>query len=56
MNIRRSAPRNRLTIGQVEGQERPMSFTQTFQLRKDGSGTESWYVFNDIFRLVYPAQ
>ncbi|KAH7400600.1 hypothetical protein DE146DRAFT_653447 [Phaeosphaeria sp. MPI-PUGE-AT-0046c] len=37
----------------VEGSEKPMSFTQTFQLRKEGA--ENWYVFNDIFRLVYPA-
>jgi hypothetical protein len=29
-----------------------MSFTQSFQLKKEG---ENWYVFNDIFRLVYPA-
>jgi hypothetical protein len=29
-----------------------MSFTQVFQLRKDA---EQWFVFNDIFRLVYPA-
>ncbi|KAF2500758.1 nuclear transport factor 2 [Lophium mytilinum] len=36
----------------VEGSERPMSFTQTFQLRPD-AGT--FYVFNDVFRLVYPA-
>ncbi|KAF2191104.1 nuclear transport factor 2 [Zopfia rhizophila CBS 207.26] len=36
----------------VEGQERPMSYTQAFQLKRDG---ESWFVFNDVFRLVYPA-
>jgi hypothetical protein len=29
-----------------------MGFTQSFQLRKEG---ENWYVFNDIFRLVYSA-
>ncbi|ORY02949.1 hypothetical protein BCR34DRAFT_573894 [Clohesyomyces aquaticus] len=36
----------------VEGSDRPMSYTQAFQLKMDGG---SWYVFNDIFRLVYPA-
>jgi hypothetical protein len=44
--------RIRLIYHQVEGSEKPMSFTQTFQLRKEG---ESWYIFNDVFRLVYPA-
>lgn len=29
-----------------------MSFTQVFHLRKD---VEQWFVFNDVFRLVYPA-
>jgi len=33
-----------------------MNFSQAFQLRKEiANGAESWYVFNDIFRLVYPA-
>jgi hypothetical protein len=34
-----------------------MSFTQIFQLKKEmgANGAENWYVFNDIFRLVYPA-
>jgi hypothetical protein len=41
-----------LMYDQVEGSDKPMSFTQSFQLRKEG---ESWYIFNDIFRLVYPA-
>ncbi|KAH8732464.1 hypothetical protein GQ44DRAFT_745666 [Phaeosphaeriaceae sp. PMI808] len=36
----------------VEGSERPMSFTQSFQLRKD---VDNWFLFNDVFRLVYPA-
>lgn len=30
-----------------------MSYTQTFQLLPTGNG--QYYVFNDIFRLVYPA-
>ena len=30
-----------------------MSYTQTFQLLPDGSG--SYFIFNDVFRLVYPA-
>jgi hypothetical protein len=28
-----------------------MNYTQTFQLLPDGSG--SYFVFNDIFKLVY---
>ncbi|KAF2280103.1 putative nuclear transport factor NTF-2 [Westerdykella ornata] len=36
----------------TEGQERPMSFVQTFHLKQAGG---SYFVFNDIFRLVYPA-
>lgn len=36
----------------VEEEKRPMSYTQTFQLLpRDGS----YFVFNDVFRLVYPA-
>jgi hypothetical protein len=41
-----------LTAFQVEGSDRPMGFTQAFQLRKE---VMNWYVFNDIFRLVYSA-
>jgi aspartyl/asparaginyl-tRNA synthetase len=49
--------RSTLTYSQVEGQERPMGFTQSFQLRKEmgANNAENWYVFNDIFRLVYSA-
>jgi aspartyl/asparaginyl-tRNA synthetase len=34
-----------------------MGFTQSFQLRKEmgANNAENWYVFNDIFRLVYSA-
>lgn len=36
---------------QVDDQEQPMSYSQVFQLLPaDGS----YYVFNDVFRLVYP--
>lgn len=36
----------------VEEEKRPMSYSQTFQLLpRQGS----YYVFNDVFRLVYPA-
>lgn len=38
---------------QVEAEQRPMSYVQTFQLAPNGEG--SYYVFNDVFRLVYPA-
>lgn len=30
-----------------------MNYTQTFQLLPDGQG--GYYVFNDIFRLIYSA-
>ncbi|KAI4698106.1 uncharacterized protein J4E84_001240 [Alternaria hordeiaustralica] len=37
---------------QLAGEDKPMSFTQAFQLKNaDGN----WFVLNDIFRLVYPA-
>ncbi|KAF2085012.1 nuclear transport factor 2 [Saccharata proteae CBS 121410] len=36
----------------VDEEQRPMSYTQAFHLRPDGAG--SFYVFNDVFRLVYP--
>ncbi|KAF1826020.1 putative nuclear transport factor 2 [Dissoconium aciculare CBS 342.82] len=37
----------------VEEEKRPMSYVQTFQLLpSDGS----YYIFNDVFRLVYAAQ
>jgi hypothetical protein len=36
----------------VEGSDRPMSFTQLFSLKPDSG---SYYVYNDVFRLVYPA-
>ena len=36
----------------IAGESKPMSFTQAFQLKNaDGS----WFVLNDVFRLVYPA-
>ncbi|KAF4306596.1 Nuclear transport factor 2 [Botryosphaeria dothidea] len=37
----------------VDEEQRPMSYTQAFQLRPDGAG--SYFVFNDVFRLVYAA-
>ncbi|TKX26363.1 hypothetical protein C1H76_1325 [Elsinoe australis] len=37
----------------VDEEQRPMSYTQAFQLLPDGQG--SYYVFNDVFRLVYAA-
>ncbi|USP74023.1 hypothetical protein yc1106_01297 [Curvularia clavata] len=36
----------------IAGESKPMSFTQAFQL-KNAEG--SWFVLNDVFRLVYPA-
>ncbi|KAB8067514.1 hypothetical protein BDV29DRAFT_196381 [Aspergillus leporis] len=35
----------------VDEEQKPMNYTQTFQLLPDGAG--SYFVFNDIFRLVY---
>ncbi|KAL4896960.1 hypothetical protein BDV59DRAFT_82246 [Aspergillus ambiguus] len=35
----------------VDEEQNPMKYTQTFQLLPDGAG--SFFVFNDIFRLVY---
>ncbi|KAK8172347.1 hypothetical protein BKA80DRAFT_196033 [Phyllosticta citrichinensis] len=37
----------------VDEEGRPMSYTQVFTLRPDDNG--SYFVFNDVFRLVYPA-
>ncbi|KAF2268116.1 NTF2-like protein [Lojkania enalia] len=36
----------------VEGQERPMSFSQVFTLKQDA---QNWYIYNEMFRFVYPA-
>lgn len=36
----------------VDDQPQPMSFVQTFTLQPEGG---SYFVFNDMFRLVYPA-
>jgi len=35
----------------VDEEQRPMNYAQTFQLLPDGQG--SYFVFNDIFRLIY---
>jgi hypothetical protein len=43
--------RAKLTQSKVDEEQKPMSYTQVFQLLPDGQG--SYYVFNDIFRLVY---
>jgi hypothetical protein len=43
----------RLICQQVDDETKPMSYSQVFQLSPDGQG--SYYVFNDIFRLVYPS-
>lgn len=36
---------------QVDEEQRPMNYTQTFQLLPDNGG--SYFVFNDVFRLIY---
>lgn len=38
-------------ITQVDAEERPMQYSQVFQLNPDGAG--SYYVYNDIFKLIY---
>ncbi|SZE99710.1 unnamed protein product [Blumeria hordei] len=35
----------------VDEEQKPLSFSQAFQLYPDGQG--SYFIFNDIFRLVY---
>ncbi|KAI9874410.1 MAG: Nuclear transport factor 2, partial [Pleopsidium flavum] len=35
----------------VDEEQRPMNYTQVFQLIPDGAG--SYFVFNDVFRLIY---
>ncbi|KAL5338710.1 hypothetical protein BJX70DRAFT_191685 [Aspergillus crustosus] len=37
----------------VDEEAKPMNYAQTFQLLPDGAG--SYFVFNDIFRLIYNA-
>ncbi|KAI6714606.1 nuclear transport factor 2 [Diplocarpon mali] len=36
---------------QVDDEQRPMNYSQTFQLLPDGAG--SYFIFNDIFKLVF---
>ena len=38
-------------ILQVDDEERAMNYSQCFQLLPDGAG--SYYIFNDIFKLVF---
>ena len=40
----------RILCSQVDDEERPMNYTQTFQLMPDGG---SYFVLNDLFKLVY---
>ncbi|EEA26791.1 Nuclear transport factor 2 [Talaromyces marneffei ATCC 18224] len=37
----------------VDEEQKPMNYTQAFQLLPDGQG--SYFVYNDVFRLVYSA-
>ena len=36
---------------QVDEEQRHMNYSQVFQLLPDGAG--SYFVFNDVFRLIY---
>jgi hypothetical protein len=38
---------------QVDEERTPMSYSQTFQLLPDGQG--SYFILNDVFRLIYAA-
>ena len=38
-------------IMQIDDSEHPQKYGQTFQLLPDGQG--SYYVLNDVFRLIY---
>lgn len=40
-------------VNQVDEEQKPMNYTQAFQLIKDGAG--NYFVYNDVFRLVYNA-
>ncbi|PKY08173.1 putative nuclear transport factor NTF-2 [Aspergillus campestris IBT 28561] len=37
----------------VDEEQKPMNYGQSFQLLPDGAG--SYFVFNDVFRLIYSA-
>ncbi|KAL4780228.1 nuclear transport factor 2 [Aspergillus varians] len=37
----------------VDDEQKPMNYTQAFHLQPDGAG--SYFVFNDVFRLIYSA-
>ncbi|PLN79852.1 putative nuclear transport factor NTF-2 [Aspergillus taichungensis] len=37
----------------VDEEQKPMNYSQSFQLLPDGAG--SYFVFNDVFRLIYSA-
>ncbi|KAJ6105668.1 Nuclear transport factor NTF-2 [Penicillium capsulatum] len=43
---------NRITT-QVDEEQKPMNYTQCFSLQPDGAG--SYFVLNDVFRLIYAA-
>jgi hypothetical protein len=36
---------------QVDEEQRPMNYSQVFQLSRDNSGT--YFVFNDLFKLIF---
>ncbi|KAJ5861586.1 Nuclear transport factor NTF-2 [Penicillium soppii] len=37
----------------VDEEQKPMNYSQCFKLQPDGAG--SYFVLNDVFRLIYPA-
>jgi hypothetical protein len=38
-------------VTQVDEEQRPMNYSQAFQLVQDAQG--QWFVYNDIFKLVF---
>lgn len=36
---------------QIDEEQNPMNFSQTFQLQRDQAG--NYYVYNDLFKLVF---
>lgn len=44
-------PETNEQLFQVDEEQRPMNYSQAFQLMPDGAG--SYFIFNDVFKLVF---
>ena len=42
-----------MRLHQVDEEQKPMNYTQCFSLQPDNAG--SYFVLNDVFRLIYAA-